>query len=227
MNDIQVGQFYLTDSGVKLQSNAQVGYPLIFTRCGISEQVVNSLDELTRLGKLEDEKGSFNIRDLKVNNDGTSSIIVEITNKDIHEGFLMRTIGVYAKDQTGAESLYCVSHNAVGATFLPPDTISQENILLEIKTVVGNASNLSIVINENSLYALDADVKDLAGAGRTKETVKENADKIGEMKLDISLIQAQLGINGGTGMISITFDDIEPEHVLDGVWDKAGKRLMI
>ena len=227
MNEIQIGHFYLTQSGVELQSQAQTGYPLTFTRAAISEQIVNSLDELTRLTKLENEKGSYSIRDLKLNNDGTSSVIVEITNKDLEEGYLMRTIGVYGKDRTGEEKLYCVSHNAVGATFLPPYSVSQENILIDIKTVVGNAENLEIIIDENSLYALKYDLDDLAGKGRTTETVKENADNISEFQLRLSLVETSLGLAGSDGQIAISFDDIEPEHVLDGVWDKAGKRMVI
>ena len=57
--DIQIGHFYLTKSGVYLQAEAQTGYPLTFTRCGVSEQLINSLDELKRLEKLTNEKGNF------------------------------------------------------------------------------------------------------------------------------------------------------------------------
>lgn len=224
---IQVGRFYLTDSGIKLQSEAQTGYPLTFTRCGISEQVINSLDELQRLEKLTDEKGSFGIYSKKINDDGTASIVVDINNNKVETGYLVRTIGLYAKDLTGEEKLYCVAHNATGATFLPPSTISQEQWYIEIKTVVGNASNLTITVDENPSYVNKIEFDDLAGKGRTTENVKENADNISEFQLRLSLVEASLGLAESDGQIAITFDDIEPEHVLDGVWDKAGKRLMI
>ena len=224
---IQVGRFYLTDNGIKLQSEAQTGYPLTFTRCGVSEQVINSLDELQRLEKLTDEKGSFRIYSKKINNDGTASFIVDINNTKVEEGYLIRTMGLYAKDFSGEEKLYCVSHNAIGATFLPPNTVSQEQWYIDIKTVVGNAENLEILVDENPSYVNRLEFDDLAGTGRTTENVKENADNISDFQLRIALIEASLGLANTDGQIAISFEDIDHETVLDGVWDKAGRKMVI
>lgn len=77
------------------------------------------------------------------------------------------------------------------------------------------------------LRKVDRKLDDLAGTGRKGETVKLNSDQLRQVAARVLLLEAHTDLENVEGSISITFDDIDEETVLDGVWDKANKRMII
>ncbi|NLU09453.1 MAG: hypothetical protein GXW90_00635 [Tepidanaerobacter acetatoxydans] len=220
-------QLVLTRDGIELQAKVQSGTLLKFTRVGVGDGALREGQHLNTLTNLINYKTSFPINDIKTQGDGTSIIQTVITNKDIEEGFFLREIGIYAEDPDKGEILYCVTNTGMYADFLPPKTLNSVDILLQLITVVGNAENLIIEVDDSLVYATREDFNDLAGEGRTDETVKKNADDILMLGVEVAILKNAALNNFTSNIFVVNFDDITEDEVVEGIWDKAGKRLAI
>lgn len=227
MTNLQLGRFYLTRRGANLMSKAQTGVPIKFTKLLIGEEFVENLEQLEQMQEVTEPKSKFDIQSIKYNNDGTSSLFVELNNNKVTEGYHIRTLGIYAQDPDLGEILYSVCCNGANADFMKPEAIAVVNYIYELITVVGNANNLEVTVDRNTIYVTKLDFENLAGTGRTIETVKENADTISDLAMRLLLLEANMGGTGTTGKFSVTFEDISENEKIDGVWDKNAKRMVI
>lgn len=173
----------LTDKGLRLLTKAQTGVPINFTRVAIGDGFLTPEQNLFEMLSLVNEVKSLEIQGLKVIGDGTSRVRVSISNQGVLEGFFIREIGLFAQDPDEGEILYCISNSGDLADYIPAGTgrdIIEE--IIDIITIVGRAENITAIIDESIIHASADDLKDLAGEGRTNETVKGNADKIKELR---------------------------------------------
>ena len=88
-----------------------------------------------------------------------------------------------------------------------------------------NVQNLQVVVNDNAVFALQSDFEKLAGKGWTVENVKENNDLIRDLRIRLLLLEANL--SEAAGKFRVDFVDISEDEVLNGVWDKEGRRMVI
>ncbi|WP_425641400.1 phage tail protein [Marinomonas gallaica] len=148
----------MTAAGRNLQAKAQTGQPLNFSRVAIGDGEKPANYE--PLVALVDEKLSLNIVNFELLGDGTSKLHVLLTNQNVVEGFFIREIGVMAIDpDTGDELLYSYSNAEQYSDFLPAfggETFVE--MLFDLITVVGNASNVTAVIDDFLAHATKADV---------------------------------------------------------------------
>ncbi len=220
-------QLVLTMDGINLQAKVQSGTLLKFTRVGVGDGALREGQHLNTLTNLINYRTSFPINDIKNKGDGTSVVRTIITNKDIEEGFFLREIGLYAEDPDKGEILYCVANTGMYADFLPPKTLNSVDIILDLITIVGNAENVVIEVDDSLVYVTREEFKHLAGDGRTDETVKKNADDILMLGVEVAILKNAALNNFTSNIFVVNFDDITEDEVVEGVWDKAGKRLMI
>jgi phage-related tail fiber protein len=220
-------QLVLTMDGINLQAKAQSGTLLKFTRVGVGDGALREGQHLNTLTNLINYRTSFPINDIKNKGDGTSVVRTIITNKDIEEGFFLREIGLYAEDPDKGEILYCVANTGMYADFLPPKTLNSVDIILDLITIVGNAENVVIKMDDSLVYVTREEFNNLAGDGRTDETVKKNADDILMLGVEVAILKNAALNNFTSNIFVVNFDDIEEDEVVEGVWDKSSKRLMI
>ena len=151
----------MTAAGRVLQAKAQTGQLLKFTRVGLGDgTLVGSLDAL---GALVSEKQSLSIRKQVAPGDGTSILNVIATNQGVTQGFYMREVGAYAEDpDTGEEILYSYTNAGAECDFLPAagGAVVWEG-LFDLITIVGNAENVTAVINDFITIALKSEVDEL------------------------------------------------------------------
>ncbi len=149
---------YLTLKGIALQSKAQTGVQLQFTRIGIGDGVLPDGQALRDLTALLHEKISVPIQELEVVGNGTSRLNFLLTNKDRTEGVFIREIGIFAMDPDEGEILYAITYAGDKYDYLPPDgeatAVSQD---VDIYTIIGNAPNVTAVFAQ--VAAIDVDVK--------------------------------------------------------------------
>lgn len=220
-------QLVLTRDGIELQAKVQSGTLLKFTRVGVGDGALREGQHLNTLTNLINYKTSFPINDIKTQGDGTSIIQTVITNKDIEEGFFLREIGLYAEDPDKGEILYCVANTGMYADFLPPKTLNSVDIILDLITIVGNAENVVIKMDDSLVYVTREEFNNLAGDGRTDETVKKNADDILMLGVEVAILKNAALNNFTSNIFVVNFDDITEDEVVEGIWDKSSKRLMI
>lgn len=147
------GGLILTNRGRMLQSKAQTGVKLEYTRIAIGDGQLGSTPILG-LNNLRHEIMSLPITKLVVQSGGKAVVGTIWSNKDLEEGFYFREIGVFATDPDVGEILYCYANAGNLAEYVPPgggsDLIERN---LDIVTLVGNATNVTAIIDTSLVYA--------------------------------------------------------------------------
>lgn len=147
----------MTARGLELQAKAQTGQALKFLRVELGDGaappdvsvltgLVNSLQHLPIIGK-------------KTPGNGTAELLVVLTNQGLATGFFMRELGVIVEDpDTGEEVLYSYTNAGMYGDYMPAyGGASIVEQTFNLITVIGNASNVTAIINDSLTYALKKD----------------------------------------------------------------------
>lgn len=217
---MQEGRVYLTNLGRRLLAKGQAGNSLHFTKFVIGDGIIESVSELLTMTELKSKKLEVGIREnaVKLNDDGTATIKVIVTNDNNSEWINMSEFGVYAQDPDLGEVLYAVGSNGAHPDPIPPKNIQLWDMCINVIVMVGNVENLTITIDRSMTFPTYDDLWDLAGEGRTHQTVKRNWDLIQELTLKV------LGFTTGTvdgkeaNVLKISHSTIGPTEKVDGIY---------
>ena len=222
-----LNQFYLTNAGRHLLASVQTGEVLSFTKVGLGEGEPISPEMMENMTALINPKNYFPVTSVKDNGDGTVSIGAVLSNKDVESRYFIKEIGLYAQDPKRGEILYAVCSCGDASDLFSAKTDKELNIVLEIRVTIGNATNVNFIINDSLVWATRQELYDLAGAGRSDETVKKNADDIKALDLKIMMLGTQGGMGGldeNTGLI--TFEKLAENEEFWGYYDEDKRRLV-
>ncbi len=148
----------MTAAGRELQAKAQTGQLLKFTRVALGDGLPPA--DPDALVALVNECQTLSIQRQEVPGDGTAVLRVIMTNQGVTTGFYMRELATFAEDpDTGAEVLYSYSNAGDECDFLPAEgaAVVWEGIF-DLVTVVGNAENVTAVIDDYITIALKSEV---------------------------------------------------------------------
>lgn len=148
----------MTAAGRELQAKAQTGQLLKFTRVALGDGLPPA--DPDALVALVNECQTLSIQRQEVPGDGTAVLRVIMTNQGVATGFYMRELATFAEDpDTGAELLYSYSNAGDECDFLPAEgaAVVWEGIF-DLVTVVGNAENVTAVIDDYITIALKSEV---------------------------------------------------------------------
>lgn len=145
----------LTEKGLALQTKAQTGTQLKFTRVAIGDGIIDGGVSLNSLIQLASERMSVAIANLSIDN-GSAVIKANFSNKDLIESFYLRELGVFANDPDDGEILYAVAYAGDQSDYLPDyngSEVIEQTFTLSL--VVGNAADVTATFAE-SIYVLKA-----------------------------------------------------------------------
>ncbi|UAT29495.1 phage tail protein [Bacillus badius] len=148
------GGLHLTNKGRNLQTKAQTGVAIHFSRMAIGDGSLGGSSVL-ELNALKSEKMSFPIAKLKVLAQGQAIVGSVLSNKDITAGFYFREIGVFATDPTEGEILYCYGNAGATADYIPAGSGGSTDVIektMDVITLVGNAANVTATINQSLIF---------------------------------------------------------------------------
>lgn len=222
-----LNQFYLTNAGRHLLASVQSGEVLSFTKVGLGEGEPISRGIMETMTSLIKPKDYFPITSVKDNGDGTVSIGAVLSNRDVESRYFIKEIGLYAQDPKRGEILYAVCSCGDASDLFSAKTDKELNIVLEIRVTIGNATNVNFIINDSLVWATKQDLLNLAGVGRSDESVKKNADDIAKLDLKIMMLSTTGGMGGldeNSGLISFT--DLKEEEEFWGYYDEDKRRLV-
>ncbi len=158
------GGIFFTNQGKVLQAKAIAGATLNFTRIGVGDGQLSGQD-ISELTDLIHEVKSLPITELKVLPGGKASVKGILTNQGLVTGFYWREIGLFATDPDIGEILYCYGNAGALAEYIPAGGGSE---ILEkqvsIKSIVGNAQNITATIEQSLVFATQQDLDDHANA---------------------------------------------------------------
>lgn len=144
-----------TNAGRALQAKALAGTPLVFTKIALGSGSLNGRDPATFTSLLE-LKVSLSIS--KTTRDGQQVMLeANFSNQDNNTGFYWREVGLFANDPTLGEILYCYGNAGNLAEYIQPSTSSSIEKVITLTAVVGNAQNVTAIIN-TAAFATKKDI---------------------------------------------------------------------
>ena len=155
------GGLILTNRGRNLQSKAQTGIELQYTRIALGDGELGS-SSILELNALKHEIKSLSINKLKVLSGGRAVVGAVLSNQDLQSGFYFREIGVFATDPDLGEILYCYANAGALAEYIPAgggSDIIEKNI--DVQTLVGNAQSVTAVIDSSLVFATQDELTQL------------------------------------------------------------------
>lgn len=224
---MSINQFYLTTAGRKLLAKVQSGEVLTFTSTAIGDGEPKGVEFIEGMTALLKERNRFPIAEVKDQGDGTVYVKSILTNDKVTERYFIKEIGIYAKDPADGEILYAVCSCGDASDLFSANTDKELSIIMQAIITIGNAKNVNFIINDNLVWATKQELLDLAGVGRTTETVKKNADDILALRLLLMMgnINQDMG-NLDENSILVKFTQLKEQEEFWGYWDSSRGRLV-
>lgn len=159
-----------TNKGRRLKDKGETGQQIVFTKLQLGDGTYSGLsDPLTALisPKLDIEVA------IKKLVPGQGALLgANLPMASIVTGFYWRELGLFALDPNEGEILYAYSNAGSSAEWLDPEgTADLRERSISIFALTGNATSITASFGSSVLFATQEDVAELAGAGRTTETV--------------------------------------------------------
>lgn len=224
---MQRGRYYLTEEGRDLLAYCQTGAELRFTKVAVGDGTITSTEELFKMTELKNEVYEATMTGIKANGDGTSTISVSLSNDDVKTGFLLKELGLFAQDPRKGEILYAVAYYDQHSDYIPVHNQEMVEIMLDIIVVVSNVENVTINIDRSMTFVTWEEYWDLAGRGRTNQTVKGNWDLIQDLKLQIAAQSTQIGTGVNSNRFQVQFKLLTGEEEFEGIYDSKMARFVI
>lgn len=168
------GGLILTNRGRNLQSKAQAGTTIQYTRIALGDGSLGSTSILN-LNTLISQKKSLSITKLRVLSGGRAVVGAVLSNQEMTEGFYFRELGVFATDPDLGEILYCYGNAGALAEYIPPgggSDVIEKNI--DVQTLVGNAQNVTAIIDGSLVYVTQEQLDEVIGSIDAPTTTQFN-----------------------------------------------------
>lgn len=168
---------------------AQNTHTLTFTCGKLGSGSITDSDDITKFTDLKSPKMKLPIVSVDDSNPEKLVLTFDTSNTNLEEGFVSREIGIFAKLDNGAETLYAYSNAGNNYDYIPSkDTPSDENRLV-VNLVVSSSANISIKIDSSIVYVHKSDVESMIKTHNISESAHENRfklfEKISELGNDI------------------------------------------
>lgn len=189
------GGLVLTNRGKILQSKAQTGVLLKYTRIALGDGNLGT-SSILELNALRNEVKSLSITELKVYGNGRAAVRTALRPQDVTSGFYFREIGVFATDPDIGEILYCYGNAGNLAEYIPAGGIDTIEKSIEVQTIIGNASNVSAVLDSIIYETLEGAQGKANQAESNAKTYTDSKITQTETHIDevIALVEQDIGI---------------------------------
>lgn len=156
-----------TQKGMQMLVQAQNSHTLTFTCGKLGSGSLADSDDITAFTDLKAAKMTLPIVKADESNKEKIVLTFNTSNTDLEEGFVSRELGIFAKLDSGAETLYAYSNAGNNYDYIPSkDTPSDEN-RLEVSLVVSSSANINVQIDGSIVYMHKSDVEELISAHDT------------------------------------------------------------
>lgn len=178
-----------TSQGTQMLVQAQNTHTLTFTCGKLGSGSITDSDDITKFTDLKSPKMKLPIVSVDDSNPEKLVLTFDTSNTNLEDGFVSREIGIFAKLDNGAETLYAYSNAGNNYDYIPSkDTPSDENRLV-VNLVVSSSANISIKIDSSIVYVHKSDVESMIKTHNISESAHENRfklfEKISELGNDI------------------------------------------
>lgn len=153
----------LTNKGRSLQTKAQAGAELHYTKFVLGDGQLSG-QSIAALTNVISPKKTVDVSRLKMTPPNQANIGFVLSNQDVTTGFYFREIGLFALDPDEGEILYWYGNAGDTADYIPPTGTSDViNKNFDVLVYVGQAQNVTAVINENLNFVTHEELADAIG----------------------------------------------------------------
>uniref|UniRef100_UPI004024B3EC gp53-like domain-containing protein n=1 Tax=Megasphaera sp. TaxID=2023260 RepID=UPI004024B3EC len=173
-----------TSQGTQMLVQAQNSHRLTFTCGKLGSGVLADSDDISKFTDLKCPKMTLPIVSVDDSNEEKLVLTFDTSNTELEEGFVSREIGIFAKLDNGAETLYAYSNAGNNYDYIPSkDTPSDENRLV-VNLVVSSSANISVQIDKSIVYTHKSDVEEMIATHNASDTAHETRFKLFEKIAD-------------------------------------------
>jgi len=223
---VSFGQTVLTEKGLALQTKAQTGTPLNFTRIAIGDGHVPDRDSLRRLTALVHETMELPILELKIIGEGQTHARTMLSNENLTTGMYIREIGLFAEDPDEGEILYCVANAGDLADYLPAFTSEPVEQIFTLITVIGEAQNVTAVIASQANVTV-AQFQDHVQDTTVHITRQEYEQDLDALRSELNLIKATLPDSFTHNLFEFKFTSLKGIKLIRGYYNEAQGRIEV
>ncbi|MDD7198115.1 MAG: phage tail protein [Dialister sp.] len=163
-----------TEQGLQMLVQAQNSHKLTVTSGKLGSGVLADSDNISKFTDLKAPKMTLPITKVDDSNPEKIVLTFDTSNTALEQGFVSREIGIFAKLDDGAETLYAYSNAGNDYDYIPSkDTPTDENRLV-VNLVVSSSANISVEVDGSIVYAHMSDVKELIAGHNTSESAHQN-----------------------------------------------------
>lgn len=163
-----------TQKGMQMLVQAQNSHTLTFTCGKLGSGMLADSDDITAFKDLKTPKMTLPIVKKDDSNPEKIVLTFNTSNTELAEGFVSRELGIFAKLDGGAETLYAYSNAGNNYDYIPSkDTPSDEN-RLEVSLIVSSSANVAVQIDSSIVYVHKSDVKEMISAHNESEDAHSN-----------------------------------------------------
>jgi hypothetical protein len=216
----------ITNLGLQLQTKAQMGTTLTFTRVAIGDGYATK-EQLKGLYALVNETHSLPITEIRKVATGQVQVKAVLSNQGMETGTYVREIGLFANDPDLGEILYCVANAGSTADYLPPangtDVVEE---ILNIKTLIGEASDVTAVISDQAFVTIDQ-FQDHVNDTNLHITRAEFESEIAHLRNRITLIESTFADSFTNNLFTEDLATLDAIELTSGYYNEALTRLEV
>lgn len=167
-----------TEKGLQMLVQAQNSHTLTFTCGKLGSGALDANDDISKFTDLKAPKMTLPITKKDDSNPEKIVLTFDTSNTSLEQGFVSRELGVFAKLDSGEETLYAYSNAGNDYDFIPSkDTPSDEN-RLEVSLVVSSSANVNVDVDPSIVYAHVSDVNETVEKHNTSDDAHSNLFKL-------------------------------------------------
>ncbi|WP_370833695.1 hypothetical protein [Acidaminococcus sp.] len=163
-----------TQKGMQMLVQAQNSHTLTFTCGKLGSGMLTDSDDITAFTDLKAPRMMLPIVKKDDSNPEKIVLTFNTANTELAEGFVSRELGIFAKLDGGAETLYAYSNAGANYDYIPSkDTPSDEN-RLEVSLIVSSSANIAVQIDTSIVYVHKSDVEEMIASHNASEDAHSN-----------------------------------------------------
>ena len=147
-----------TSKGTQMLVQAQNGHTLTFTCGKLGSGTLSDSDDISQFTDLKAPKMTLPITKTDDSNPEKIVLTFDTSNTSLETGFVSRELGIFAKLDNGAETLYAYSNAGNNYDYIPSkDTPSDENRLV-VNLIVSSSASIAVTVDKSIVYAHMSDL---------------------------------------------------------------------
>jgi hypothetical protein len=204
----------LTNKGLVLQSKAQSGVQLNYTKVAVGDGSLSG-QSIPALNGLISQKKVLPITKIKTQPPNKAAVSTVLSNADVTVGFFFREVGLFAQDPDVGEILYAYANAGATADYIAPISSGTIEKLFNIIVAVGAASNITATIDGSLVFSLktEVDAKFNQTTGHKHTGAAGDGPKITSEGLAAGAVGTQQLANKSVTLAKVSDDIASKEYV--------------